>query len=340
MKRRALIAATSMAALGQAVQGLGELTELALPSGEALPSRLDMVHVHTVEAVTQRLRSVGRQFGGQADLFGAAVAHFTRWLGVPATDAIKARFDAALAELHTEAGWACYDSGLDGHGHFTRALRLADNAGDGYGIINAAWHAGATLVRSGYPDDSLKCFQLGGFSLGGFQPGKSTPATVRTDDPRIPTLTAWLNLNSATAYALMNQPDQAKRALAQAHDGWAPRNAAEHAAMDRATAGIYLDLRQFDTAAQFAARAARTYDDSERRGRTGAELTVAELHVRTGDPRGLALARQAIGVVSTLHSVAIRRERLLPLAAALQAHPSSEAHELARTARHIAATQA
>lgn len=337
MKRRALIAATSMAALGQAVQGLGELTELALPSGEPLPSRLGLVHVHTVEVVTQRLRSVGRQFGGQADLYAAAVAHFTRWLGVPGTDAVQARFGAALAELHTEAGWACYDSGLDGRGHFTRALRLADDAGDGYGIVNAAWHAGATLVRSGQPDGSLKCFQLGGFALGRFQPGKSTPATIRTDDPRIPTLTAWLNLNSATAYALMNQPDQAKRVLAQAHDGWDPREASERAAMDRATAGIHLDLRQFDTAAQFAANAVRTYGDGERRGRTLAELTLAELHVRTGDSRGLALARQAIGAVSTLHSVAARRERLLPLAAALQARPSNEAHELAHTARQIAA---
>ncbi|MGH3814445.1 MAG: helix-turn-helix domain-containing protein, partial [Pseudonocardiaceae bacterium] len=52
VRRRTLIATTSMAALGQVVQGMGELTELALPTGEPLPRRLSMSHVHAVEAVT------------------------------------------------------------------------------------------------------------------------------------------------------------------------------------------------------------------------------------------------------------------------------------------------
>lgn len=78
MQRRALLAATWAAALGQAFLGLGELTELALPSGQALPSRLDMSHVHAVRAVTDRLVSVARYYGGQADLFGAAATLYTR----------------------------------------------------------------------------------------------------------------------------------------------------------------------------------------------------------------------------------------------------------------------
>jgi hypothetical protein len=32
--------------------------------------------------------------------------HYTRWLSVPATDVVTARLRAALAELHTETGWA------------------------------------------------------------------------------------------------------------------------------------------------------------------------------------------------------------------------------------------
>ena len=101
--RRTLIAATSLAALGRVVTGL---TELALPTEKPLPSRLGMAHVHTVEAVTDRLRSLARQLGGQAELFGAAAQHYTRWLSVPATDVVTARLRAALAELHTETGWA------------------------------------------------------------------------------------------------------------------------------------------------------------------------------------------------------------------------------------------
>ncbi|MDQ3151617.1 MAG: helix-turn-helix domain-containing protein [Actinomycetota bacterium] len=338
MRRRALIAATSLAALGRVLQGLGELTELALPAGESLPSRLGMGHVHAVEAVTERLRTVARQYGGQAGVFGAAAKHYTRWMGVPATAAVKARLGCALAELHTEAGWACYDSGVDGKGYFTRALGLADEVGDGFGIANAAWHAGATLVRSGHPDDALKAFQLGQFSLAGFQPGKSTPATLRADDPRLPTLTARLKRNSATAYALLGYSDQAKSHLAKAHDGWAARDGFDRAGMELATAGVHLDLHRLDTAHQFAAGAARTYGGTYGRGRTNAELLLAEVHVRAGEPRGLVLARQAIAAVSALQSVAMRRERLQPLAEALEARSGSDARELARMARQVATT--
>ncbi|MDQ3762667.1 MAG: helix-turn-helix domain-containing protein [Actinomycetota bacterium] len=337
MKRRALIAATSVAALGQVIQGLGKPIELALPTGQVLPSRLGMSHVHAVRAVTERLVSVTRHYGGQADLFAAAARLYTRWMEVPATEAIEARLAAALADLHTQAGRACYDSGVDGRGHFTRALRLADQAGDAYGIANAAWEAGMTLVRSGHPNDALKLFQLGQLHLGGFR--KSTPATLRTNDPRLPILTARLSRQSATAYALLDRPNQATRCLAEACDGWAPRDAFERAGGDFVTAGVQLDLGQLDTAEQLAASAVRTYGANHRRDRTQAQLLLAEVHVRAGEAHGLSLARDAIEEVSTLQSVAARRARLVPLAAALEARPGSDTRELARTARKGAATR-
>ena len=337
MRRRALIAATSLATLGQVVQGLGELAELALPTAEPLPRQLSLAHVRAVEAVTQQLRTLARQYGGQAGLFGVAAQYYTRWLAVPASDVVQARLGAALAELHAEAGWCYYDSGVDGSGHFTRALELADKFGDGFGIANAAWHAGATLMRSGHPNDALKEFQLGQCVLDGFQPGKAKPATLRADDPRLPTLKARLNRNSATVYALMNIADQAKLHLAKAHEGWAPRDDFDRGGMDLATAGVQLDLRRLDTAHQFAASAVRAYGDGYGRGRASAELLLAEIYVRAGEPRGIVLARQAITAVSTSQSVAVRRERLDPLIAALDARPGNDARELARTARRVAA---
>lgn len=176
MRRRALIAATSLAALGRIVQSMGELAELALPQAEdePLPSRLSMAHVKAVDAVTEGLRNVARQSGGQAGLFAAAARYYTRWLSVPASDAVQARLGAALAELYTEAGWCGYDSGVNGSGHFARALQLADKAGDSFGIANAAFHAGRTLVRSGHPDDALKEFQLWNRS-GGTRPTGPVP---------------------------------------------------------------------------------------------------------------------------------------------------------------------
>jgi Magnesium chelatase, subunit ChlI len=127
---------------------------------------------------------------------------------------------------------------------------------------------------------------------------------------------------------------------AEAREGWVPRDAFERAAMDRLTSGIQLDLGQLDAAEQFAASAVRTYGDTHlRRGRTRAELTLAEVYVRAGEPRGLVLARQAIDAVSSLQSVAVRRERLVPLATALEARPGSDAKELARMAHQVAATR-
>lgn len=70
-----------------------------------------------------------------------------------------------------------------------------------------------------------------------------------------------------------------------------------------------------------------------------AELLLAEIHVRAGEPRGLTLAHDAIEKVNTLHSVAARREWLMPLAAALETRPGTDIQQLARRARQIVATR-
>ena len=184
---------------------------------------------------------------------GAAVKVYTRWMAVPAPEAIKAQLAAALAELHVEAGWCCYDSGRDGTGYLTRALRLAAETGDAY----ATWGAGATLVRNGHPNDALKLFQLGGFSA-----SKSARAATRPDYPRLPP-TADPHRAAEPEFRdplrIHGRPHEATRYLAKAHDGWEPRDAVERAGMDRATAGIHLDLGQLEAAEQFApARCAPT----------------------------------------------------------------------------------
>ncbi|MGH3828222.1 MAG: helix-turn-helix domain-containing protein [Pseudonocardiaceae bacterium] len=324
-KRRVLVATASTAAMGQVCVGP---PELALPTEQPLPARLEMSHVHTVVAVTEQLRGVARYYGGQADLFSAVTALYTRWMQVPATDAVQARLAAALAELHTEAGWCGYDSGLDGTGHFAYALRLAGGARDTYGIANAAWHTAIVLTRTGHPNHALKLLQLGAFQL-----------RPQPEDPRVPTLTARLGRAFAAAYARMGGIDEATRYLAQARDGWEPRDAFERADANLGTAMVQRDLGQLDTAEQFATSAAHTYSEAHRRGRTMAELLLADLHIRAGDPQGLTLAHQAIENVSTLHSVAVQREWLIPLATALEARPGTDTQELARTARQIATTQ-
>jgi transcriptional regulator with XRE-family HTH domain len=338
MKRRVLIAA----AMSQPYLSMrGEPITLGLPTDDPLPSRLGMADVQEVRTFTDQLVGRARYYGGQASLFGDAVRRYTRWMDVPATEEVKAQLAAALAGLHTEAGWACYDSGGDGIGYFTHGMGLADQAGDTYAMANTALHAAATLVRNGHPNDALELSQLGKFRLSGWRPGKSTPASpLRADDPRLAILTAQLNRQSATAYAVMNGRDEATRYLTEANDGWEPQHAFERAGANLVNAGIQLDLGQLDTAEQSAASAAHIYDEGHhRRGSTEAKLILAEAHLRAGELQGLILTRHAIARVSTLQSVAARRERLIPLAAALEARPGTDNEELARRARQVATTR-
>ncbi|MGH3980972.1 MAG: helix-turn-helix domain-containing protein [Pseudonocardiaceae bacterium] len=339
MKRRAVVGALSVVVIGEPLLRSGEqLVDLALPADEPLPSRLEMAHVHIVRSAIERLRGLARQYGGQADLFAAAAKQYTRWLEAPGTDVVKARFAAALSELHTETGWCCYDSGIDGRGYFVRAARLADKAGDGYGIVNAAWHAGVVAMRTGHPNDGLQCFQLGQFQLLGHT--KSRAATVDRDDPRVPTITARLELQSAAAYALMDYPDEARRALARARENWQPPGVFERADIDHMTARVQLDLGRLDAAESAATTAARDFEATNRRYGTVAELTLATAQVRAGEPRGTALAARAIDGVRSLQSVPTRNFWLPPLVDALESRPAGDARELARMARKVAATPA
>ncbi|MGH3721196.1 MAG: helix-turn-helix domain-containing protein [Pseudonocardiaceae bacterium] len=109
MKRRIMLAATMATAVRQATQALGEPLHLPLPTDDELPTRLDMSHVHAVRTATTQLRGMARYHGGQGTLFSAAATLYTRWMQVPAPDAVKAQLAAALAELHTQAGWTCYE---------------------------------------------------------------------------------------------------------------------------------------------------------------------------------------------------------------------------------------
>ncbi|MEO7194475.1 MAG: helix-turn-helix transcriptional regulator [Pseudonocardiaceae bacterium] len=334
-KRRVLITAAMATALRHGTQALSEPAPLALPTDQPLPTHLGMPDVHALRAVTHRLREVARYYGGQAGPFGATANYYTQWMRVPATEEVTAALAAALAELHTEAGWCRYDSGLDGSAHFTHALWFADHARDTYGIANTAWNAGLTLVRSGHPNDALKLFQLGSLCLS----GAPTTGDSARDDPRITALHARLDRQSATAYAVMKGHDEATRCLAKADDGWEPPDAWEHGEANFETAVIQLDLNRIDAAEQFASSAQRAYGKGHLVGRTMTGLLLAEIHIRAGEPQGLALAHHAITEVRTLHSVAARRERLIPLATILATQPGTDARELARAARQVVTTR-
>lgn len=331
MKRRHFIAGLSAAAFGQPVlMGLLD-PDPAVAEAIPLPSRLDMGHMTELRAWTGQLRSLAQQYGGQADIVDGVVNRSMRLLSVPGTDEVQRSLRSALAELCTVAGWTCFDSGLHDHArrHLTRATQLAREARDPYGVACALWLSGAATEEIGQPDDALKVFQLGEFGL-----------TKARNDPRAPALDAWLRAESASAYAHLGRPDMARSALAAAQDGWEPPTEDERADMEWLTALIERDLGRLDLAEQLAASSVRRWASSNnRRDAALPSITLATIHIQAGESHGLILARSAIKAVAPLHS-ARARKRLEPLAAALDARPSSDAKELARMARQVAATRA
>lgn len=279
-----------------------------------LPSRLGAADVDSLEGLTERLRSLARQYGGQADTVGAVADRSLRLTGVTTSEPLRARLASALAELHTLAGWCAFDSRADdqaGH-HFRRAVEFAASAGDAYRRSQALRHAGAMLDQGGHNNDALKCYQLGQIGL------HDAPGDERTI-----ALGAWLHMVSARALAHMDRPDLAATELAIARDGWQPPDSFEQADMDHVAAKVQLRMGKLDSAAQFAATAARAWGAGARREALLTDITRAEIHLWAGESSGLALAQQAVTAVEQFSSNRAR-DRLAPLADALDSRRQPE----------------
>jgi hypothetical protein len=108
VRRRAFLQAAAAAVTGSPV--LGDALALSEPPQRStpLPSRLGPGDVTAVRDLTEQMRAVARQYGGQADTLGSIAARSTRLMRIPGADGVKRALGVALAELHTTAGWACY----------------------------------------------------------------------------------------------------------------------------------------------------------------------------------------------------------------------------------------
>lgn len=326
VKRRAFLAAASVALFGRPV--LGELLEIpARPDTPTpLPARLGAADVETLRALTEQMRSLARTYGGQGETVAAVASRGERLLSVSAAEPVRRALGSALAEMHTVAGWCCFDTGADdaARAHFARGLELASEVGDTYRMVNAIYHAGMATQHVA-PNDALKLFQLA-----------QSRIAYGGDHPRAQTLAAWLHIDSARALAMLGERELARSSLAAGRDQWSPADRFDQADMDHVVAQAHLDLGLLDSAEHLAASSVRAWTEQDRRDGVQAEITLAQLHVQADEPDGLDLARRAIAGVAQLRSTRARA-RLAPLAEALAARPGSESRELAAHARRAAA---
>ncbi len=325
MRRRELLAAGSLAAFGAAV--LGESVALPDPSREI--DRVGMTDVEDITYTTSALRAHARARGGYGRVVSAFATEHTRMLSARMTDTTRQALGSAIAELHTVAGYCCYDSGQMAWAqhHFSRAVDIGREACDGRLVADALRQGGLAVQHAGHPNDAAKLFQLGQAAL----------ATAGGDPHRMPTLASKLSADAAMAYASLGHTDSALSALARARDTAPNSDPFERAGVDMVSARVNARLGMTDRAEAFATQAVSTFDARHRRAASSAEITLATLYVRQGESRGLALAKRTIDDVAELRSIRAR-QRLAPLVAALESRPGSSARELARRARRVAAT--
>ena len=336
MLRRHVLALGGVATFGRTIKGLGELmsigglVDVSGPAPAQRPSRLFWVHVAHVRDLTGSLRDAIHAHGANPQVSGAATTWADQLLGVPGTDLVKGALLAAVAELHTVAGWAGLDAGFLDRAmyHYGRALELATEAGDAYLQAVAQAGAGMVMVEHGHPDDGLKMLQLGQLKSWDIAP----------DNDRRTVVTACVLADSVPALVALGKPDAAYTELAKSRQVWTPTRTDPWGDPDGVGARLELARGRLDVAEPLAAASVRRWEGLSERARTLSGIVLATIHVQAGDRRGLPLAHGAITDVMRISSVQART-RLEPLAAALEARSGSDAHELARMARQVAATR-
>jgi tetratricopeptide (TPR) repeat protein len=289
-----------------------------------------------VRDLTRRLAEAGNSCICDPQVLSDAAARVTRLLDVPGPEPVKRALMTAVAELHIEAGWAAFDAGLYRHAlhHYARALTLAKQAGDAYCQATALGYAGLASVEHGYPDDGLKLLQCGQIAAWGI-PADDQRAVVVGARGRA-AVEACALADSATALALLGKHDAAGTEFAKGRDLWTPTRTDPFGDLDRPAARLALARGRLDLAEQLAAASMRRWEGGSLISRTHSGIVLATVHVTAGEPRGLRLAHDAITNVTKLSSARARR-CVEPLAAALEAQPGSDARELARMARQVAA---
>lgn len=323
MRRRALLAAGTLALFGSPI--LGEVLEIPHRPDKPtpLPSRLSQLDVDAMARLTRALEAEARFYGGGMSVISPVAQRAERLLEVPATDAIKTGLMTSVADLHNVAAWSAFDSHDDetARYHFARAMSLG-NVGDGYQYAKAAYLAGVSTAERGHYNDGIKLMQLGQIRLGANLPGE-----------RARELAAWINVDMACALAHMGATDAARSSLSRARSGWRAPDLDDDADMNWVTALAEMHLDRTDVAEQLVSSSVQRWNDTkDRRQAVLGRITLAQLHVQTGDSRAAQLAHQAITDVRELRSVRAR-ERLAPLVRALDAHPEPQYRELAAAAR-------
>lgn len=309
---------------------LGEVVAIGAPVVEpVLPTRLVASDVTALKALTRELRKLGRAgHGGMPDVLGQVATWAERKLKAPAVDTPTTlqAYHSALAELHTLAGWCCYDMAQidQSRWHYSRAVELAGDAGDVTEMASGLLHAAIGRSSSASPTT------------------RSSSASWRRSSsvrPRTPPLANSSTRRGCTsgrrgAYADLGRPDLVQNELTKARDLPELADPFERASLASARGATYLILGNVNVAESSATTAIRTWDSNDLRESVYTRILLARIHLQAREPGVERLAAPAINAVAELRS-ARARTRLTPLEDALRARGDSTSADLAEKARQV-----
>jgi hypothetical protein len=144
--------------------------------------------------------------------------------------------------------------------------------------------------------------------------------------------------DSAIAYAFLGDPQAAVATVGKSRQLWSPTRNDPRGDQDYVSARLEISRGRFETAEPFAVASVRRWEGVSELRRTQSAIMLATIHIKTGEPRALSMAHQAITGVTKLSSVQART-RLRSLTAALETRPGSDYQELARMAKRVATTR-
>ncbi|MGH3921489.1 MAG: helix-turn-helix domain-containing protein, partial [Pseudonocardiaceae bacterium] len=294
MRRRVMLASAGVAIVGRPIEGLGELVELAGPSAVPLPSRIFEVHVMKVRTLIGNLREAARAYGSDPQVSSAAAEWATRLLGVPGAAPVKRALLVAVAELHSEAGWAAFDAGLYRRAlyHYTRTLELAIEAEDAYLQALALRYAGLASVEHGHPDEGLKMLQCAQAKAWGIPLDDQREVVVGELGRAASEADALAE--SAIALACLGNFPAAASHLVKGRELWTPTRADSFGDMDRPAARLELARGRLDAAEELATASVRRWPERKQKSRILSGVVLATIHVKAGERNGLWLAHHTI----------------------------------------------
>lgn len=257
--------------------------------------------IEGVQLATTMFSQLDYKFGG-----GYARTSLMQYVDAEVAPLLAAKLDAQPPELLSAAaallrltGWTAYDTGRHGlaHGYLLQGLRLAEAAGDralGGRILAGMSHQANFLGHFDHAVNLARAAQRGAA-------GAATPTAM-----------ALFNAMEARALAGRGDRKECEAALSRA-ERWLEQRVPENdpvwmryfdeAELAAEFAHSYRDLGICDKAIQYAERAISLHGPIYVRSISFCKAVAAAGHLGAGEvDRGIALAEDAVSVISTLRS--------------------------------------